>query len=141
MRSLVPTLSTAQPKRKARVAYLTQCLWHDLLILWIGHGDRRILLSAPGVRLRELSQSLHHRARVSRVPLPQGISQTLIIARIGFSRLRSPSSAAKFAARFLASDERVVEEEDRANLVIDITENGDDIESIAVRPLPQSESA
>jgi hypothetical protein len=50
----------------------------------------------------------------------------LIIARIGFSRLRSPSKAAKRTAAVLASNHQV-EEEERIDFVLDITKGGDDI--------------
>jgi hypothetical protein len=64
----------------------------------------------------------------------QGISQSLIIARIGLSRLRAPSSAAKRTALVFASDHRAVEgEEPDDSVVLDITEGANDIELSCTR--------
>jgi hypothetical protein len=51
----------------------------------------------------------------------------LIIARIGFSRLRALSSAAKRTALIFASDHQSVEEEECSDAVLDITKDGGDI--------------
>jgi hypothetical protein len=51
----------------------------------------------------------------------------LIIARIGFSRLRAPSKAAKRTAAILASNYQV-DEEEYIQPVLDITKSGGDIE-------------
>jgi hypothetical protein len=56
----------------------------------------------------------------------------LIIARIGFSRLRSPSKAAKCTAAVLASNYQL-EEEERIDSVLDITKGGNDIKMCATR--------
>jgi hypothetical protein len=52
----------------------------------------------------------------------------MIIARIGFSRLRAPTSATKRTAIVFASDDRDIEEEDHIDVVLDITKGGGDIE-------------
>jgi hypothetical protein len=61
--------------------------------------------------------------------LLQGISQSLIIARIGFSRVRTPSSAVKRTALVFASNHHAGEDEELPiSSVLDITEGGGYIE-------------
>jgi hypothetical protein len=61
------------------------------------------------------------------------MSQSLIIARIGFSRLKAPSSAAKHTAIVFASDHRAIEEEEHISFVLDITKDGEDVEMNTTR--------
>jgi hypothetical protein len=57
----------------------------------------------------------------------------MILARVGFSRLRAPSSAAKRTALAFASDHRAVEEEEGIESVLDITKGGGDMEMCTTR--------
>jgi hypothetical protein len=95
-------------------------------MLWTGQMEQHICIHVPSVHLCELSQPYCRRGG-SRSASPQGISQTLIVARIGFSRLRSPSKAAKRTAAVLASNHQV-DEEERIDFVLNITKGGNDIE-------------
>jgi hypothetical protein len=62
-----------------------------------------------------------------------GMFQSLIIARIGFSRLRAPSSTAKRTALAFASDSQAMEEEEPIDSAIDLTKGGCEMEMCTAR--------
>jgi hypothetical protein len=111
-------------------AWAADVLSNDLLMSMIGYDDLPIRLHGPAIHL---CQSFQPRCRCDwclRVPLPQGISQTLIITRVGFSRLRAPSKAAKLTAAVFASNHQPEEKEDyissETGLVSDVARDGGD---------------
>jgi hypothetical protein len=56
------------------------------------------------------------------------MSQSLIIARVGFSRMQAPSSAARVTALVFASEHQGMAAEEPSSSRLQIIKSGDDIE-------------